>query len=133
MVGVRWYHTSAVVFAEVQKQLRKFQKQPNPNLKMLARTILKHIEDAGEDTEGFRILVFVRTRATCRALCRWLNSQDVDEQLRLLNAQHFTGTGAHQEHGGNFASLTVVRMEDGRLWWGGSVCSCMCGNVILMH
>ena len=125
MVGVRWYHTSAVVFAEVQKQLRKFQTQPNPNLEVLAQTILKHIEDAGEDTEGFRILVFVRTRATCRALCRWLKSH-VNERLRLLNAQHFTGTGAHQEHGGNFASLTVVHTEEGRLWGGGVLFAVVC-------
>ena len=96
------------MFAEVQKQLRMFQKQTNPNLDKLSSTILKHVEDAGEDTEGFRILVFVRTRATCRALCRWLKSQDVVERLRSLNAQHFTGTGAHQEHGGNFASLTLT-------------------------
>ncbi|KAK7110320.1 ATP-dependent RNA helicase DHX58-like [Littorina saxatilis] len=85
-------------FKDVEKQLIKFKQHPNPNLGRLGDTILKHVKEARED--GFRILVFVRTRATCRALCRWLNDAETDPLLRRLNAQHFTGTGAHQEHGG---------------------------------
>ena len=100
--------STIVLFAAVQKKLEKLREQQNPNLEELASTILQHIEDAGDDSEGFRILLFVRTRATCRALCRWLNSKNVDPRLRSLNAQHFTGTGAHQEHGGQFDSLTTV-------------------------
>ncbi|XP_076464368.1 ATP-dependent RNA helicase DHX58-like isoform X2 [Babylonia areolata] len=87
-------------FEDVEKQLKRFRGQRNPNLWKLGEVIREHILQAGDSETGFRILVFVRTRATCKALCRWLNSMDVDEQLRTLKAQHFTGTGAHQQHGG---------------------------------
>ncbi|KAL8578671.1 hypothetical protein ACOMHN_007129 [Nucella lapillus] len=105
-------------FSHVKRQLELFRGQKNPNLVVLGNAINKHIAAAGreDDEEGFRILVFVRTRATCRALCRWLGSKEVDQCLRSLNAQHFTGTGAHQEHGGMTAYEqveTLTRFKQG--------------------
>jgi ERCC4-related helicase len=88
-------------FSEVQKQLKLFSDKPNPNLELLRSTILKHVQSAGDD-DSFRILVFVRTRATCQALSNWLNSEDVEPELRHLKAEYFTGTGAKGAQGGLF-------------------------------
>nr|KAG5696958.1 hypothetical protein BaRGS_015922 [Batillaria attramentaria] len=85
-------------FQDLEKKLVKAREGSNPNLQTLGRIIKAHLEEKRE--EDSRILVFVRTRATCKAVCRWLSSDAVSEKLRELNARTFTGAGAHQSMGG---------------------------------
>lgn len=74
----------------------KHTNEENPNLKILAEIIKKHLKTEGEDSQ---IIIFVQRRATCHALCRWLNSS-TEKDLKQLGAAAFTGMGAHQEDGG---------------------------------
>ncbi|KAK7483455.1 hypothetical protein BaRGS_00025254 [Batillaria attramentaria] len=84
-------------FEDLEKTLTKA-TESNPNLDILEHTIQKHLSERKD--EESRILVFVRTRATCRAVSRWLNSSEVYSDLQQLNAMAFTGIGAQQSKGG---------------------------------
>nr|KAG5696957.1 hypothetical protein BaRGS_015921 [Batillaria attramentaria] len=84
-------------FEDLEKTLTKA-TESNPNLDILEHTIQKHVSERKD--EESRILVFVRTRATCKAVSRWLNSSEVYSDLQQLNAMAFTGIGAQQSKGG---------------------------------
>lgn len=83
-------------FRQLERNIQTL-STPNPNLDTLAQTLIQHLGDQGVESH---IIIFVRTRATCSALCKWLNSKEVDSLLRQLNAMPFTGSGAHQDQGG---------------------------------
>lgn len=70
----------------------------NPNLNMLSDEVV-NMMDLQEWKES-RVMIFVRTRATCHALCTWLNSENVDSRLQKMKAAPFTGTAAPQEREG---------------------------------
>ncbi|XP_076464782.1 ATP-dependent RNA helicase DHX58-like [Babylonia areolata] len=86
------------LFEGLQKTLRRAATALNPNLGRLLGVIEERMEGQWDSS---RVMVFVRTRATCQALCSWMNEDDsVGPQLRNFKASPFTGTAAHQEHGG---------------------------------
>nr|KAG5696754.1 hypothetical protein BaRGS_013563 [Batillaria attramentaria] len=100
---------------DLEKMLERDQS-PNPNLDTLALTIMQHLMD--KEGEESHIIIFVRTRATCQALCNWMNSRDVDEILRQLNAMPFTGSGAHQDQGGmtqNMQESVIEKFRSGEV------------------
>ena len=87
----------STAFSGLEKKLKKSAKTKNPNLSTLSSAILEKLEGQWDTS---RVMVFVQTRATCQALCSWLNSDDVTSELQQLKASPFTGTGAHQDEGG---------------------------------
>ena len=109
---------------DVRRQLERYKGNQNPNLDALARLILDHIEKSHSDSEGFRILVFVRTRASCQALSDWMNDKETDGRLRDLNAKPFTGTGAQKDSGGSLHFIVTVSTN--YLCVCLSVCVCVC-------
>ncbi|KAL8578668.1 hypothetical protein ACOMHN_007126 [Nucella lapillus] len=86
------------LFKSLQKKLKSAEAAKNPNLRKLSAVIEEQMEGQWDQS---RVMIFVRTRATCQALCSWLTTDlNLSPQLRRLKASPFTGTGAHQEHGG---------------------------------
>ncbi|XP_050398834.1 ATP-dependent RNA helicase DHX58 [Patella vulgata] len=100
-------------FRDLRKNLEKFEKTgENPNLKKLAKILIDLRKEKGPDSLG---IIFVRTRATCYALCDWMKSV---EELKCLNAEAFTGAGAHEDEGGmtqNEQDAIIGRFRDGKI------------------
>ncbi|ESO99044.1 hypothetical protein LOTGIDRAFT_142329 [Lottia gigantea] len=98
-------------FKELKLNLRRFAiEDENPNLRILKDEIIKLRKEKGDDSLG---IIFVRTRGTCSAICEWMKS---DRELRRLNAEPFTGAGAHEEEGGmtqNQQDAAIARFRSG--------------------
>lgn len=88
-------HSTA--FSGLERKLRSSATAKNPNLSTLSEAIIEKLDRQWETS---RVMVFVRMRATCQALCSWLNSDNVIAELQQLKASPFTGTGAAQDEGG---------------------------------
>lgn len=59
-------------FSEYVKKMRVYAREvENPNVRLLSDTLRKMMSEKGEDS---RALVFVKTRATCISLSRFLGS-----------------------------------------------------------
>ncbi|KAK6185596.1 hypothetical protein SNE40_007796 [Patella caerulea] len=100
-------------FIDLKKNLEKFEETgENPNLKKLAKILIDLRKEKGPDSLG---IIFVRTRATCYALCDWMKSE---KELKCLNAEAFTGAGAHEDEGGmtqNEQDAIIGRFRDGKI------------------
>ena len=98
--------------ADLQKKLTRLSAGKNPNLNQLSEVIIEKLDG---QWEASRVMVFVRTRATCQALCDWLNSDHVNRELQQLKAAPFTGSAAHQDQGGtcdrSILLITALNMQ----------------------
>ncbi|XP_067656530.1 antiviral innate immune response receptor RIG-I-like [Haliotis asinina] len=111
------------LFTSLKKKLIRYEQKrkddptfDNPNLKMLAKTLIELLETKGSDS---RVIIFVRTRATCYALTNWLNEDEkIDPKLKDLKAMAFTGAGANEEEGGmtqNEQDKVVAKFKSGQV------------------
>lgn len=69
------------------------QVEDNPDVQEIIRWLQREYEKQGENS---RFFIFVKTRATARALSKRL------EDLRNLNCQYFTGSQVALEDGGEY-------------------------------
>ena len=99
---------NSVAFPDLEKKLKRAAAAENPNLSTLSGAITERL-DGEWDTS--RVMVFVRTRATCQALCSWLNSSSVLPELQHLKASPFTGAGAYQDEGGEGEPVVSVSIN----------------------